>query len=139
MYQQRGVSEKGGTPKSSNFIKVFHYKPSILGYPYFWKHPYIYLTSKNPYFPLYRLFMAYCNPYMTREYNPKIYPKQPGFCLLNGSYIPFHTLEISSCIQSLYNGFLCTLKNKKQFFSLLRCGSFVRGHPWNVLGHWWQD
>ena len=23
------------------FNKVFHYKPSILGYPYFWKHPYL--------------------------------------------------------------------------------------------------
>ena len=23
-----------------NFNRVFHYKPSILGYPYFWKHPY---------------------------------------------------------------------------------------------------
>ena len=36
-----GVSENGGTPKSSHFNRVFHYKPSILGYPYFWKHPYI--------------------------------------------------------------------------------------------------
>ena len=35
------VSENNGTPKSSIFLmKVFHYKPSILGYPYFWKHPY---------------------------------------------------------------------------------------------------
>ena len=24
-----------------HFKSVFHYKPSILGYPYFWKHPYI--------------------------------------------------------------------------------------------------
>ena len=23
-----------------DFNRVFHYKPSILGYPYFWKHPY---------------------------------------------------------------------------------------------------
>ena len=22
-----------------NFNRVFHYNPSILGYPYFWKHP----------------------------------------------------------------------------------------------------
>ena len=36
-----GVSENSGTPKSSIFNRVFHYKPSILGYPYFWKHPYI--------------------------------------------------------------------------------------------------
>ena len=33
-----GVSKNRGTPKSSNFNRVFHYKPSILGYPYFWKH-----------------------------------------------------------------------------------------------------
>ena len=33
-------SLNGGTPKSSHFNRVFHYKPSILGYPYFWKHPY---------------------------------------------------------------------------------------------------
>ena len=26
--------------KSSIFDRIFHYKPSILGYPYFWKHPY---------------------------------------------------------------------------------------------------
>jgi len=36
-----GVSENGGTPKSSILIGFFHYKPSILGYPYFWKHPYL--------------------------------------------------------------------------------------------------
>ena len=29
----------GFPPKSSNFNRVFQYKPSILGYPYFWKHP----------------------------------------------------------------------------------------------------
>ena len=33
-----GVSKNSGTPKSSILIG-FHYKPSILGYPYFWKHP----------------------------------------------------------------------------------------------------
>ena len=27
-------------PKSSILIGVLHYKPSILGYPYFWKYPY---------------------------------------------------------------------------------------------------
>ena len=32
------VSENSGTPKSSILIGVFHYKPSILGYHYFWKH-----------------------------------------------------------------------------------------------------
>ena len=27
-------------PPNHPFNRVFHYKPSILGYPYFWKHPY---------------------------------------------------------------------------------------------------
>ena len=36
-----GVSENSGTPKSSISNRVFHYKPSILGYLYFWKHPHI--------------------------------------------------------------------------------------------------
>ena len=35
-----GVSENGGTPKSSILIRFFHYKSS-LGYPYFWKHPHV--------------------------------------------------------------------------------------------------
>ena len=35
------VSQNRGTPKSSHFNRVFHYKPSILGFPYFWKHPYL--------------------------------------------------------------------------------------------------
>ena len=34
------VSENSGTPKSSHSSRVFYYKPSILGFPYFWKHPY---------------------------------------------------------------------------------------------------
>ena len=37
------VSDNSGTPKSSILIGVLHYKPSILGYHYFWKHPYIYV------------------------------------------------------------------------------------------------
>ena len=28
-------------PQIIHFNRVFHYKPSILGYPYFWKHPYV--------------------------------------------------------------------------------------------------
>ena len=35
------VSKNTGTPKSSILIGVFHYKPSVLGYHYFRKHPYI--------------------------------------------------------------------------------------------------
>ena len=35
-----GVSLDGGTHQVINFNRVFHYKPSILGYPYLRKHPY---------------------------------------------------------------------------------------------------
>ncbi len=28
------------SPQIMHFNRVSHYKPSILGYPYFWKHPY---------------------------------------------------------------------------------------------------
>ena len=37
-----GVSKNKGTPKSSILIGFWLYKPSILGYPYFRKHPYWY-------------------------------------------------------------------------------------------------
>ena len=39
-----GVSLNGGfSPIIIHFNRVFHYKPSILGYPYFWKHPFVVL------------------------------------------------------------------------------------------------
>ena len=42
-----GVSEnRVYNPQITPFNKVFHYKSSILGYPYFWKHPYF--TCINP-------------------------------------------------------------------------------------------
>ncbi len=37
-----GVSKnRGKTPQIIHFNKMFHYKSSILGYHYFWKHPYL--------------------------------------------------------------------------------------------------
>ena len=39
-YQYMDVSKNSGfSPQIIHFNRVFHYKPSILGYPYFWKHP----------------------------------------------------------------------------------------------------
>ena len=35
------VFPKIGVPQIIHFNRVFHYKPSILGYHYFWKHPYL--------------------------------------------------------------------------------------------------
>ena len=44
-----GVFKNRGTPKSSILIGFSNYKPSILGYPYFRKHPYfiIFLHSSH--------------------------------------------------------------------------------------------
>ena len=40
------VSENSGfSPQTIHFNRVFHYKPSILGYPYFWKHPYRFFSQ----------------------------------------------------------------------------------------------
>ena len=33
-----GCFQKSGYPQIIHFNRVFHYKPSILGYPYFWNH-----------------------------------------------------------------------------------------------------
>ena len=35
-----GCFQKSWYPQIIHFNRVFHYKPSILGYPYFWKHPF---------------------------------------------------------------------------------------------------
>ena len=35
-----GCFQKWWYPQIIHFNRVFHYKPSILGYPHFWKHPY---------------------------------------------------------------------------------------------------
>ncbi len=40
----------GKHPKSSHFNRIFHYKPSILGYPYFWKHPFGPHIELRPFF-----------------------------------------------------------------------------------------
>ena len=39
-WKHMDVSENSGTPPIIHFNRVFHYKPSILGYPYVWKHPF---------------------------------------------------------------------------------------------------
>ena len=38
-----GCFQKLWYPQIIHFNTVFHYKPSILGYPYFWKHPDLFL------------------------------------------------------------------------------------------------
>ena len=37
-FSEFGCFQKSWYPQIIHFNRVFHYKPSILGYPYFWKH-----------------------------------------------------------------------------------------------------
>ena len=57
------VSENSGTPKSSILYNmVFHYKPSILGYHYFWKHPNREEMARYCSLELYRHQFLVCSP-----------------------------------------------------------------------------
>ena len=49
-----GVSKNRCGPQIINFNRVFHYKKSILGYPYFWKHP-----NSVFFFELVRVFLIF--------------------------------------------------------------------------------
>ena len=50
--QKIWVFPKIGNPPIIHFYRDFHYKPSILGYLYFWKHPYGWMDfPKNFWFP----------------------------------------------------------------------------------------
>ena len=50
-------------PQIIHFNRVFHYKPSIFGYPYFWKHPYEFHSSNLGGVFRYRYFFHhYLNP-----------------------------------------------------------------------------
>ena len=40
-----GCFRKSWYPQIIRFNRVFHYKSSILRYPYFWKHPYIWVLD----------------------------------------------------------------------------------------------
>ena len=44
-----GCFQKWRYPQITLFIRVFHYKPSILGYPYCWKHPCCINPHLSPY------------------------------------------------------------------------------------------
>ena len=58
------VSENSGTPKSSILIgfSIINYKPSIFGYPYFWKHPGMFMIMITHVFfkPGYSFNMRWC-------------------------------------------------------------------------------
>ena len=78
------ASKNSGTPKSSILIGVFHYKPSILGYPYFRKHP----SLGGPFKPF--IFPWVLDGFGVQRLvstSPKLIPKFPEFTELGA--VPF--------------------------------------------------
>ena len=65
-----GVSENGGfSPQIIHFHRVFPlFSPSILGYPYFWKHPY----GKSPFFTtIWGAYMLFASSKHLNAANPR--------------------------------------------------------------------
>ena len=52
-HEKKWCFRKWWYPQIIQFHKVFNYKPSILGYPYFWKHPNIPCQPSGPVQPHY--------------------------------------------------------------------------------------
>ena len=68
-----------GYPQIIHFNRVFHYKPSILGYPYVWKHPcmsfkLIIFVGQPP--------SVIQFPFLGVDFSQAAYGKFPGFPLL---------------------------------------------------------
>ena len=59
---------RGKTTQIIHFNRVFHYKPSILGYPYFWKHPSTKLGGGFKYFFLNCIFTPKTGGTMTSSW-----------------------------------------------------------------------
>ena len=111
------VSENSGTPKSSIFNRGFHYKPSILGCPFFWKHPiwgsiwYCIVLAKY-------IIWYYCLPCLKNQINMCL-----EFSLLRHQQkIETHisSKDISNCLQVL-------LKPNNSCFA--ECPWQVQEHP----------
>ena len=67
-HEYMDVSLNGGfSPQIIYFNRLFHYKSSILGYPYVWKHPYDGSIFWGPIIVLYKSFgtfgMKHCEQY----------------------------------------------------------------------------
>ena len=91
-------SENNGTPKIIHINKVFHYKPSILGYPYFWKQP---LGEKTPPTPR----IQYRGKMRIFLVGIRIPGRIPGLVVKNPKNIIFPNKVSSGWIRFLVGGF----------------------------------
>ena len=86
------VSENSGfSPPIIDFNRVFHCKPSILGYPYFWKHPNVKPSPEDPrYFREFRQVTWWSNCHIDLLQMMKRKQQNPGlaFHVFQGSNRP---------------------------------------------------
>ena len=114
-YTYMGVSEKGGTPKISILIGFSTIKPSILGYPYFWKPPYIYqMIWKYP---------SSCS-LERQNVNQFVQYELPLYHQLPGIYLDFGTGSL---------GQFC----RPNTVGHTRMAEFLDSGWWNWLGMWY--
>ena len=115
------VSENSGfSSQIIHFNRVFHYKPSILGYPYFWKHPYE-IFMKHLFF-LGIFFKENSN--MPLQHTPDPQWAVYGLKILSDLYVgvqvgdvPFGSLQVF--LQKLMSRLLCPFRCSCWFFCLL--------------------
>ena len=68
-----GCFRKPGYPQIIHFNRDFHYKPSILGYPYFWKHPCWNQQEVNGIFPIHQSAFASDDPAFASDDLSKVF------------------------------------------------------------------
>ena len=68
------VFPKIGVPQNHPFNSVFHYKPSILGHPYFWKYPHSNIFFYQARSPFLNLHGIHCKT-LVRHY---VYRQDPN-------------------------------------------------------------
>ena len=109
IFLHMGVSKNRGTPKSSHFNRRFHYKPSILGYPYFWKHPY---PNKQPdFFPVAWFFKDKWEVCFLGCKSSSQWSKQTLRCWKGVSFIPNSTSSIYQKVALVLWSTICSLKH----------------------------
>ena len=105
----------GVGPQIIHVNRVFHYKPSILGYPYFWKHPYKGHTPstitpttsiKNP--PVCTTkadgddALPFACAWLPRRKSRCLNGRKFRSCCLENGQIPSHTKPGSICVYYIY-------------------------------------
>ena len=122
-------------PQIIHFNRVFHYKPSILGYPSFWKHPYE---------PKYAVFDRRSKRLsFSRWINTTQLGGWTCFWSLKTSTWPFcHKSQGTTMVhleKSVADVFFWVLNSYFIQFWMLDAGEWKAAHSWEVRARSWED